>query len=305
MSGPPGEAGCLPRHRRAGSAAQGPWAVDLRRGEGGWRWCSLRVLELVAGGSQTFATGPEEVLVLPLTGSCSVRTAGGALDLSGRADVFSGATDFAYLPAGTSVTVFSSSGGRFAVPGAPAGGALPGRRQPASATPVELRGAGNCSRRVVNYCMPGTFEAEALLVCEVLTPGGNWSSYPPHKHDEASESETALEEIYYFEVATGPDGQAGPAYQRVYGPPGRPADLLAEVRSGDVVLIPHGYHGPSMAAPGYDLYYLNVMAGPGRRAWLATDDPAHAWVRGTWAAQAIDPRLSAAGVGEPGDGSRL
>ena len=96
-----------------------------------------------------------------------------------------------------------------------------------------------------------------------------------------------LEEIYYFEV----DGDDGPGYQRVYGlGPGPEIDVLAEVRTGDVVLIPHGWHGPSMAAPGYDLYYLNVMAGPGdERAWRICDDPAHAWVRDTWADQADRP----------------
>jgi 5-deoxy-glucuronate isomerase len=100
-----------------------------------------------------------------------------------------------------------------------------------------------------------------------------------------------LEEIYYFEIADGPGGP-GVAYQRVYGEPDRPVDVLAEVRSGDVVLIPHGWHGPSMAAPGYDLYYLNVMAGPGaERQWLICDDPAHAWVRGTWDELPVDPRL--------------
>ena len=81
------------------------------------------------------------------------------------------------------------------------------------------------------------------------------------------------------------------AYQRVYGTPERPMDLLAEVRSGDIVLVPHGWHGPSMATPGYDLYYLNVMAGPTERAWLICDDPAHAWVRSTWETQAVDARL--------------
>ena len=140
--------------------------------------------------------------------------------------------------------------------------------------------------------MPATFEAERLMVCEVVTPGGNWSSYPPHKHDEELMDETELEEIYYFEVGSSPTGQDGFAFQRVYGTAERPIDLLAEVRQGDVVLIPHGYHGPSIAAPGYDLYYLNVMAGPGDRAWLATDDPAHAWVRATWADQPVDPRLA-------------
>ena len=101
-----------------------------------------------------------------------------------------------------------------------------------------------------------------------------------------------MKRFYYFELARGPEGEDGFAFQRVYGTGGRPIDLLAEVRHGDVVLIPHGYHGPSMAAPGYDLYYLNVMGGPGERAWLATDDPAHAWVRATWPGQPADPRLA-------------
>ena len=103
--------------------------------------------------------------------------------------------------------------------------------------------------------------------------------------------ETALEEIYYYEVAPSAAGAPGLAYQRVYSSgPGRDIDVTAEVRSGDAIVIPHGYHGPSMAAPGYDLYYLNVMAGP-QRAWRFTDDPDHAWIRETWAGQELDPRL--------------
>ena len=116
-----------------------------------------------------------------------------------------------------------------------------------------------------NFAPPAAFEADRLIAVEVVTPGGNWSSYPPHKHDEERPAEAILEEIYYYEVAAGPAGP-GLAYQRVYGTPERPIDVLAEVGHGDVVLIPHGWHGPSMAAPGYDLYYLNVMAGPGASA---------------------------------------
>ena len=111
-----------------------------------------------------------------------------------------------------------------------------------------------------NFCTPAAFEADKLIACEVLTPGGNWSSYPPHKHDETKSNECELEEIYYFQVANN-----GMAYQRVYGTSDRPIEVLEEVRTNDVVLIPHGWHGPSMATPGYDLYYLNVMAGPATR----------------------------------------
>ncbi len=136
-----------------------------------------------------------------------------------------------------------------------------------------------------NFCSPEAFRADRLIAVEVLTPGGNWSSYPPHKHDEETGDESQLEEIYYFEVAGD-----GPAYQRVYGSgPGREIDVCAEVGTGDVVLIPYGYHGPSMAAPGYHLYYLNVMAGPGERIWRFCDDPAHAWVRATWPAPGSTP----------------
>jgi 5-deoxy-glucuronate isomerase len=145
---------------------------------------------------------------------------------------------------------------------------------------------------VNNFATAGVFEADSVIACEVITPAGNWSSYPPHKHDETSDVETELEEIYYFEVTPGPQGQPGLAYQRVYGTPERPIDVLAEVRDRDVVLIPHGWHGPAIASPGHDLYYLNVMAGPGdERAWRIVDDPAHAWIRDTWAAEDVDPRL--------------
>ena len=147
--------------------------------------------------------------------------------------------------------------------------------------------------RRIHHILMEDEAAESLLVTEVVTPAGHWSSYPPHKHDEdIPGAETALEEIYYFEVAPSPAGDPGLAYQRVYGSgPGREIDVTAEVRSGDAIVMPHGYHGPSMAAPAYDLYYLNVMAGPGERAWQFTDDPAHAWIRATWTEQELDPRL--------------
>jgi 5-deoxy-glucuronate isomerase len=145
---------------------------------------------------------------------------------------------------------------------------------------------------VHNFGTAGTFEADSLIACEVITPGGNWSSYPAHKHDENTPTQSELEEIYYFEIAAGPDNSRGFGYHRVYGTPDRPIEVLEEVRTGDVVLVPHGYHGPSVAAPGYHMYYLNVMAGPGAdRAWKIVDDPEHAWLRGTWDDQPIDPRL--------------
>ncbi|MEU4248974.1 5-deoxy-glucuronate isomerase [Amycolatopsis sp. NPDC026612] len=267
-------------HLPALSTCDGPFATVVTPESAGWGYSGLRVLELPSGGSATIETGDAEHLVLPLSGGARVGCDGETFELAGRAGVFDGVTDFAYLPRDARATITSDTGGRFALPSARCENRLPARYGPAAGVPREARGAGSCARHVHNYCLPATFDADRLLVCEVLTPGGNWSSYPPHKHDEHSDHERELEEIYYFEVDGG-----GVGYQRVYGTEDRPIDVLAEVRSGDVVLVPHGWHGPSMAAPGYDLHYLNVMAGPGAdRAWLITDDPAHAWIRGTWEA---------------------
>jgi 5-deoxy-glucuronate isomerase len=293
-------------HRPRGSLSQGRWPVDLDQDRAGWAWSSLRVLTLGPGESEHLDTGAQEMLVLPLAGSCTVTCEGTRLDLAGRPSVFHGVSDFAYLPRNSAAEIFSAAGGRFAVPGAVASGDLPIRYGAAAGVAVELRGAGSCSRQVNNFCTETRFEASRLLACEVITPAGNWSSYPPHKHDEERPGESELEEIYYFEFADPAGGEdqegwadpgagrgPGPGfgYQRVYGSAGRPVDVLAEVRTGDVVLIPHGWHGPSIAAPGYDMYYLNVMAGPGERRWLICDDPAHAWVRDSWDGQAVDPRL--------------
>jgi len=273
------------------AAAQGV-VTDIDPESAGWGWSGLRVVDLAPGESLDFDADGIEFLVLPLSGSAVVRVGAEDFTLIGRESVFHATTDFLYVGLGERATVTSVAGGRFALPFARARVALPTRYQPASAVPVELRGTGSCSRQVNNFCTPAAFEADRLIACEVITPAGNWSSYPPHKHDEEREGETPLEEIYYYEVADGPTAP-GMAYQRVYSTdPDRPIDVLQEVRSGDAVLIPHGWHGPSMAAPGYDLYYLNVMAGPGEeRAWRICDDPSHAWVRQTWESQAVDPRL--------------
>ena len=218
--------------------------------------------------------------------------------LAGRDSVFSGPSDVLYTGTGKAVTISSADGGRVAVATAPAKASYPTRLITAAETPVELRGAGNCSRQVHNFGTPAALEADRFIVCEVLTPAGNWSSYPPHKHDEEKDGETSLEEIYYFETRVSPGAPARPGaddaigYQRVYASDERPIDVSAEVRTGDVVLVPYGWHGPAMAAPGYDLYYLNVMAGPGPvRDWLISDDPHHGWIRQTWEGQDLDPRL--------------
>jgi 5-deoxy-glucuronate isomerase len=267
-----------------GKTANGPWAVEITPSLAGWDYSGLRVVDL-ADAPVSFDTGDEEMIVLPLAGSCTVTVADQVFELAGRPSVFAGATDFAYVPISERVTLTGT--GRIALPSARATRRLEPRHVPASAVPVELRGAGQASRQVNNFAAPGVFACDKLVAVEVLTPGGNWSSYPPHKHDTPNPGEAVLEEIYYFEVA----GE-GRGYQRVYSSERGHIDTLAEVASGDVVLVPYGYHGPSMAAPGYDLYYLNVLAGPGEERSMAfCDDPRHAWIRATWDDQAIDPRL--------------
>ncbi|HEX2102919.1 MAG TPA: 5-deoxy-glucuronate isomerase [Solirubrobacteraceae bacterium] len=280
-------------HLRAGETATGAFALELTPERAGWAFSGLRVLELPAGGTQAFDTGEEELVVLPLEGACTVTVDDETHGLEGRDGVFAALTDFVYAPRDARVEIAAVGGGRFALPSARAARRGKPRYVAADEVAVELRGAGRASRQVNNFCGPDVEIADRLIAVEVLTPAGNWSSYPPHKHDEERPGiETALEEIYYFEVAPSPAGAPGLAYQRVYGSgPDREIDVTAEVRSGDAIVMPHGYHGPSMAAPGYDLYYLNVMAGPGERAWRFTDDPDHSWVRSTWEGEELDPRL--------------
>lgn len=269
--------------------ALAPLLVDVTPESAGWSESSLRVVGLGAGESVTRSTGDDEVIVVPLSGSAEVTVGDDTATLIGRATVFDGPSDFVYVGRDSEFTVTSSTAGRFALCGARASTTLPFRYVPAADVPVELRGAGNCSRQVHNFATADVFEADSIIACEVITPGGNWSSYPAHKHDENSDVESQLEEIYYFEFS---DSAHGFGYHRVYGTAARPIEVLEEVRTGDVVLVPHGYHGPSIAAPGYHMYYLNVMAGSGpERAWKICYDPAHTWLRGSWEHQEVDPRL--------------
>ncbi|MEW1959406.1 5-deoxy-glucuronate isomerase [Kineococcus sp. NPDC059986] len=287
-------------HVPVGTSATDGFDLVVTPESAGWGYSSLRVLTLAPGASRTVATGEDELLVLPLSGSCTVEVDGERFELTGRTSVFDGVTDFAYVGRDSELTVHSAAGGVFSFPGARASRRLPFRYGPAAGVPVELRGAGQASRQVNNFATPAAFETDKLIACEVLTPGGNWSSYPPHRHDRTSDVESELEEIYYYEFralapAGVPTAPGGLGIQQVYGDvddPDRPIDVLEEVHSGDVVLIPHGWHGPSIASPAYDMYYLNVMAGPeDERAWKICDDPAHGWVRSTWDGQRVDARL--------------
>ena len=283
----------LPSHVRAGSTAHGSLTVDISPTDAGWCYSGLRVAVLEPGQPLTMESGDSELLVLPLAGSCTVEVDGQSYQLTGRESVFRQITDYLYLPRSRSFTLTSAAGGRFALPAAVAERDLPVRYFPREQVGVSIRGAGDCSRQVNNYALNNDVLTSRLLVTEVLTPGGNWSSYPAHKHETKSEVERELEEVYYFEIAPSPEGGPGFGLHRTYASsPERPIDVCAEVRDGDVALVPYGYHGPCVAAPGYDMYYLNVMAGPETDlVWLAPDDPTHHWLRASWEGQEPDPRL--------------
>lgn len=285
-------------HRR-GHLARAGWESVVDRSTPGWEHTGLRVASLTDHDEVSLTDTDVERIIVPLAGSFTVthhhRPGEWETRLHGRASVFDGPTDVLYLPAG--VTAEIRGVGRLAVAESPTTERRPWQYIPADATPVELRGAGASSRQVHNFGTPQAIDAVRLIVCEVITPAENWSSYPPHKHDEhIPGQESRLEEIYYFESA--PSDPAASSADSAFGmfstysSPAGPIDINAMVRTGDIALVPYGYHGPAVAAPGYNLYYLNVMAGPDPdRAWLITDDPAHAWVRDTWLSQDVDSRL--------------
>ncbi|GAA1764599.1 5-deoxy-glucuronate isomerase [Agromyces humatus] len=286
-------------HRR-GDLARDGWESVVDRATPGWRYTGIRVAELAPGEALALDGTGVERIVVPLRGSFTVsHTEDGrpaTTRLDGRASVFVGPTDALYLS--SAATGVLEGDGRVAVATAPTDEVRPSRYIPKGDVPVEQRGAGASSRQVHNFGTPPTLDAARLIVCEVITPAENWSSYPPHKHDEHIPGhESCLEEIYYFEAeptrgSTGGTSAGAFGLFSTYSSPAGEIEIDAMVRSGDIALVPHGYHGPAVAAPGYDLYYLNVMAGPDpEREWLISDDPAHAWVRDTWKGQRVDPRL--------------
>ncbi|NNH71049.1 5-deoxy-glucuronate isomerase [Nocardia uniformis] len=281
-------------HRRAGSLGTGSDPVLLTPQTAGWNYTGLRVLRLVPGETRTLRTDEFEAFVLPLAGSCTVRVDGQTFELDGRDSVFTRVTDFVYVPRDAEVELSTTAGLEVALPMARCTRRLTPKYGPAEDIPVEVRGAGSATRQVTNFGSPGVWEhADKLNACELITPDGNWSSYPPHKHDEASDCEVVNEEIYYFRIA-GRDGRTpapeGFGMHRTYTADGT-LDENVVVRDGDVFLVPHGYHGPCIAAPGYPMYYLNVLAGPApERSMAFCDDPAHSWVRTEWPDQPADPR---------------
>ena len=258
--------------------ARSPWSSRPRRPGGATARCAS--WNSTAGGSATFATGEDEAVVLPLEGGCTVVCDGQEFALTGRRNVFARVTDFAYVPRDAEVTVSSADGGRFALPAARATRRLP----PATARPRASRSscaarARPAGRSTTSAC-PATFEADKLIAVEVLTPERELVVLPAAQARRGPRRR----------VGAGGDlllrgrQRAAPATS-ASTPPARAARSTCAPRCAPATpcSIPHGWHGPSMAAPGYDLYYLNVMAGPGdERVWQICDDPAHAWIRGTW-----------------------
>ena len=242
----------------------------------GWEYVGFEVFKLEAGASLEDGTGDTEVCLVLLSGEADIATANEAWrDLGGRSSVFDQRAPYAvYLPPDERFSVEARADVELAVCRAPAKGEYPARLIRPRDCQFETRGRGT-NRRHVRNILFGNANAERLLVCEVLTPGGNWSSYPPHKHDDARGSEeTQLEEIYYHRI----NPPQGFAFQRVYTDD-RSLDETMTVTDDDVVMVPEGYH-PVGAPHGYDLYYLNVMAGP-QRKWLFHNDPDHEWIIGS------------------------
>jgi 5-deoxy-glucuronate isomerase len=241
--------------------------------DAGWKYVGFEVFDLRAGKSLDGDTGANETCLVLVSGQAEVR--GGNEDfgrIGERMDPFAGLPWSVYLPPRTRWRVVAHTACELAACHAPAEGRLPARLIPPSDITEETRGTGTNTRHVRNILPDTSTFAESLLVVEVITPGGNWSSYPPHKHDtDDFPNETYLEETYYHRLAR----PSGFALQRVYTDDGSLDETMA-VRDRDVVLVPRGYH-PVGAPHGFHLYYLNVMAGP-VRAWKFTMSPDHAFL---------------------------
>ncbi|MEY2582280.1 MAG: 5-deoxy-glucuronate isomerase [Ilumatobacteraceae bacterium] len=284
-----------PLHRPAGTLATGDLSVSLTADDAGWTYAGLSVVSLAPGVERSIDLGQNEAVVLPLSAidvDATIDTQSYRLD--GRTSVFARVTDFAYAPLGATVVLRAAGGGEVAIATSRCENRLTPRYGSAEEVAVELRGSGPATRQVNNFMSPEVWpDADKLMCVELLTPDGNWSSYPPHRHDDSPECPVNNEEIYYFRIGvagTGDYTSEGFGMHRTYTPDGS-IDINVVIHDGDVFCVPRGYHGPCIAAPGYPMYYLNVLAGPGGdRSMAFCDDPAHHWVRDTWADMATDPR---------------
>jgi 5-deoxy-glucuronate isomerase len=245
----------------------------------GFEYLTMRIRTIARGEKFSSETGACELGLVVLGGRCSVEsTAGSWSNFGSRAHVFDGLPTALYLPIGTEFTLLAETGCEIALCFSRAEEKFPARLVTPDEVEVEIRGGANATRQI-NHILKPEFPAQRLLLVEVYTPSGNWSSYPPHKHDVHSPPEEVdLEELYYYKI----DRPEGYAIQKVYTPDGR-IDQTLTVRDGELVLIPEGYH-PVVAAHGYNVYYLNALAGSAR-SMAASDDPDYAWVRQSWTDQ--------------------
>ena len=258
--------------------------VRIIQPEAGWETISLRVIRLDAGARHSVNLPGEELVCVMLGGRANLTAAGKRWEgLGARSSVFDGMPHALYLGAGSGkLEIEALTACEVAVCGARTLTAHEPRLIRPKDVEVEIRGGANATRQI-NHIVKPDFPANRILVVEVYTPSGNWSSYPPHKHDVHNPpGEVDLDEIYYYKISR-PEGYA---IQRVYRRDGSRDETLM-VRDNEVVLIPDGYH-PVVAAHGYDCYYLNVLAGSAR-SMAASDDPVYAWVRQHWREK--DPRL--------------
>jgi len=249
-------------------------AVSVTAESAGRRYVSFNALRIPKGRQFLLETEGSEACIVVIAGRCAVRVGDvGWPHVGERATPFDGPPHAVYAPPGVTVEVAAHSGDvEIAIGSAPAEHGEPARYIKPADMRREVRGMGRMERTIHHILMEDA-AAESLLVTEVVTPAGNWSSYPPHKHDTNDPpNETQLEETYYHRLRD----PRGFAVQRVYTADGSLDETVAP-RDGDLVLVPRGYHTVS-AAPGYELYYLNVMAGPVRR-WCVTFDPDHEWLR--------------------------
>jgi 5-deoxy-glucuronate isomerase len=256
--------------------------LRFSRQDAGWEWMGLSVRRLAPREVWEFAHPAEETACVLLSGKCAVAWGGNEYKIGQRESVFDGLPYALYLSAGESVRFEAETVCEVAVCHVPSRQKFPSRLITPKDVTVSLRGGGNASRQIVDVMRP-EFPAERLIVVEVYTPGGNWSSYPPHKHDVHNPpSEVDLDEIYYYRM----NKENAFAHQQLYSADGT-RNRVVTVRDGDAVLVHEGYH-PVVAGPGYDVYYLNFIAGSARSLAI-TEDPNHVWIRSTW--KEMDARL--------------
>jgi len=254
--------------------------LHLSRESMHWQWMSFFVHRLQPGDVFQAQLEDEEAAFVILGGICLADWGDGSVPMGKRKDVFDGLPYTAYIPSQNRVRFTAQTKCEIAECRAPS----TARLEPKLITPNDVasggRGGENASRQIVDVISPA-FPADKLIVIEVYTPGGNWSSYPPHKHDVHNPpSEVDLDEIYYYRIQ-----KNGFALQHLYG--GKDPELIVKACDGDVVLVRDGYHSV-VAGPGYDVYYLNFLAGSSR-ALSVSEDSQHAWIRSTW--KATDPRV--------------